>query len=176
MHLHASGSGLTRSRSGSEYEPSSRAVQINILIMRAFVRLRTLLSANKELARHLDEIEAQFTKQWGMTNPGDIVSSLGRGSAPVSPKQGTLGNGQRRSGPPSDLCVIRRKVALPCAAPQPSACPARAGYSLVGTGLVPMALPSARATINPSLSARRAPMRTRLGRVKRPNRSGGLSS
>ena len=40
---------------------SERAVQINILIMRAFVRVRTLLSANKELARHLDEIESRFT-------------------------------------------------------------------------------------------------------------------
>jgi hypothetical protein len=42
---------------------TERAVQINILIMRAFVRLRTLLSINKQLARHLDEIEARFTKQ-----------------------------------------------------------------------------------------------------------------
>jgi hypothetical protein len=42
---------------------SEQAVQINILIMRAFVKLRTLLSNNKELARHLDEIEARFTKQ-----------------------------------------------------------------------------------------------------------------
>ena len=42
---------------------SERAVQINILIMRAFVRLRTLLSTNKELARHLDEVEARFTKR-----------------------------------------------------------------------------------------------------------------
>jgi hypothetical protein len=42
---------------------SERAVQINILIMRAFVRLRTLLATNKELARHLDEIEARFNKE-----------------------------------------------------------------------------------------------------------------
>lgn len=42
---------------------SERAVQINILIMRAFVKLRTLLSTNRELARHLDEVEARFTKQ-----------------------------------------------------------------------------------------------------------------
>jgi hypothetical protein len=42
---------------------SERAVQINILIMRAFVRLRTLLASNKELARHLDEIEARFNKE-----------------------------------------------------------------------------------------------------------------
>jgi hypothetical protein len=42
---------------------TERAVQINILIMRAFVRLRTLLSTHKELARHLDEIEARFSNQ-----------------------------------------------------------------------------------------------------------------
>jgi chromosome segregation ATPase len=42
---------------------SEQAVQINILIMRAFVKLRALLSNDKELARHLDEIEARFTKQ-----------------------------------------------------------------------------------------------------------------
>jgi ORF6N domain-containing protein len=40
---------------------SERAVQINILIMRAFVRLRTLLATNKELAKHLDEVESRFT-------------------------------------------------------------------------------------------------------------------
>ncbi len=42
---------------------SERAVQVNILIMRVFVRLRTLVSANKELTRHLDEVEAGFAKQ-----------------------------------------------------------------------------------------------------------------
>jgi hypothetical protein len=42
---------------------SERAVQINILIMRAFVRLRTLLATNEELAKHLDEVESRFTKQ-----------------------------------------------------------------------------------------------------------------
>jgi hypothetical protein len=42
---------------------SERAVQINILIMRAFVRLRTLLTTNEELAKHLDEVESRFTKE-----------------------------------------------------------------------------------------------------------------
>jgi ORF6N domain len=42
---------------------SERAVQINILIMRAFVRLRTLLATSKELARRLDEIETRFNKE-----------------------------------------------------------------------------------------------------------------
>lgn len=42
---------------------SERAVQINILIMRAFVRLRTLLATNEELAKHLDEVESRFTSE-----------------------------------------------------------------------------------------------------------------
>jgi hypothetical protein len=42
---------------------SERAVQINILIMRAFVRLRTLLATNEGLAKHLDEVESRFAKE-----------------------------------------------------------------------------------------------------------------
>jgi ORF6N domain len=37
---------------------SDRAVQMNILIMRAFVRLREALAANEALARRIDEIAA----------------------------------------------------------------------------------------------------------------------
>lgn len=36
---------------------SDRAVQVNIEIMRAFVRLRQIIAVNAELARRLDEIE-----------------------------------------------------------------------------------------------------------------------
>ena len=36
---------------------SKRAVQVNIEIMRAFVRLRALIASNKELAKRLDELE-----------------------------------------------------------------------------------------------------------------------
>jgi hypothetical protein len=36
---------------------SQRAVQVNIEIMRAFVRLRRILAVNAELARRLDEVE-----------------------------------------------------------------------------------------------------------------------
>jgi hypothetical protein len=39
---------------------SGRAVQANIEIMRAFVRLRGLLASNAELARRLDELEAHY--------------------------------------------------------------------------------------------------------------------
>jgi hypothetical protein len=42
---------------------SARAVQVNIEIMRAFVRLRHVLAANAELARRLDEFEKRLGAQ-----------------------------------------------------------------------------------------------------------------
>jgi hypothetical protein len=36
---------------------SPRAVQVNVEIMRAFVRLRSLLASHADLARKLDELE-----------------------------------------------------------------------------------------------------------------------
>jgi len=42
---------------------SSRAIAVNIEIMRAFVRLREVLAANKELAKRLDELEARIDKR-----------------------------------------------------------------------------------------------------------------
>jgi len=36
---------------------STRAVQVNIEIMRAFVRLREMIATNRDLARRLDELE-----------------------------------------------------------------------------------------------------------------------
>ncbi len=38
---------------------SERAVQINITIMRAFVRLRELIATHKDLARKIDQLEAK---------------------------------------------------------------------------------------------------------------------
>jgi hypothetical protein len=39
---------------------SSRAVQVNIAIMRAFVKLRSLLASHRDLARRLDEMESKY--------------------------------------------------------------------------------------------------------------------
>lgn len=39
---------------------SERAIEVNIAIMRAFVRLRELLSSHKDLARKLDELERKY--------------------------------------------------------------------------------------------------------------------
>jgi hypothetical protein len=42
---------------------SKRAVQVNIAIMRAFVRLREMLATHKDLARKLDEMEKKYDGQ-----------------------------------------------------------------------------------------------------------------
>jgi hypothetical protein len=42
---------------------SDRAVQVNIAIMRAFVRLREMMESNKELASKLDALEKKYDNQ-----------------------------------------------------------------------------------------------------------------
>lgn len=39
---------------------SERAIEVNVEIMRAFVRLRQLLASDKELARRLDDLEKKY--------------------------------------------------------------------------------------------------------------------
>ena len=43
---------------------SKRAVAVNVEIMRAFVRLREMLSSHKELARRLDDLEKQYDQKF----------------------------------------------------------------------------------------------------------------
>ena len=43
---------------------SPRAVQVNIAIMRAFVRLRHILASHADLARKLDELEQKYDSQF----------------------------------------------------------------------------------------------------------------
>jgi hypothetical protein len=43
---------------------SHRAVQVNIGIMRAFVKLREMLASHKELARRLEELERKYDAQF----------------------------------------------------------------------------------------------------------------
>ena len=44
---------------------SPRAIQVNIAIMRAFVKLRGILLANKELAHKLEQLEQKVEKHDG---------------------------------------------------------------------------------------------------------------
>ena len=43
---------------------SDRAINVNIAIMRAFVKLREMLASNKELAKRLDDMEQKYDKQF----------------------------------------------------------------------------------------------------------------
>ena len=43
---------------------SERAIQVNIAIMRTFVRLREMISSNKALARRLNELEKKYDAQF----------------------------------------------------------------------------------------------------------------
>lgn len=43
---------------------SKRAIQVNIQIMDTFVRLREMLTSNKELARRRDELEKKYDEQF----------------------------------------------------------------------------------------------------------------
>jgi hypothetical protein len=43
---------------------SRRAVEVNVQIMRTFVRLRQMLASNAELSRKLDDLEARYDHQF----------------------------------------------------------------------------------------------------------------
>jgi hypothetical protein len=62
---------------------SARAVQVNIEIMRAFVRLRRMLQANTELARKLDALEKKYDARFRVVF--DAIRKLM--APPVIPKK-----------------------------------------------------------------------------------------
>ncbi len=45
---------------------SERAVQVNIAIMRVFVKLREMIASHKDLARRLDDLEKKYDAQFKM--------------------------------------------------------------------------------------------------------------
>jgi len=45
---------------------SERAIQVNILIMRTFVRLRRILSTHADLSRKLEELERKYDRQFAV--------------------------------------------------------------------------------------------------------------
>lgn len=65
---------------------SKRAIQVNVEIMRAFVRLRRLLASNEELARKLAALEKRYDAQFKVVF--DAIREL---MAPPSPKQRRIG-------------------------------------------------------------------------------------
>ncbi len=65
---------------------SERAVLVNIAIMRAFVRLREILSTHKDLARKLEEMEQKYDAQFKM-----VFDAIRRLMAPKARRRRPIG-------------------------------------------------------------------------------------
>jgi hypothetical protein len=65
---------------------SQRAVQVNIEIMRAFIRLRQMLASHAELARKLDALEKKYDAQFK-----DVFEAIRQLMAPPEPKRRAIG-------------------------------------------------------------------------------------
>jgi phage regulator Rha-like protein len=65
---------------------SQRAVQVNIEIMRAFIRLRQMLASNAELARKLDELEKKYDAQFK-----EVFEAIRQLMTPPEPKRRSIG-------------------------------------------------------------------------------------
>ncbi len=65
---------------------SKRAVQVNIAIMRAFVKLREMIASNKELAKKLDELEKKYDMQFKI-----VFDAIRQLMAPPEPKEKKVG-------------------------------------------------------------------------------------
>ena len=68
---------------------SKRAVQVNIAIMRAFVRLREILTSNKDLARKVEEMEKKYDKNFKVVF--DVLRKLM--TPPPTPPRRAIGFG-----------------------------------------------------------------------------------
>jgi hypothetical protein len=69
---------------------SKRAVQVNIDIMRAFVRLRELLATHKDLARKLEELEKKYDAQFRV-----VFRAIRELMTPPEPKRRPIGFGAK---------------------------------------------------------------------------------
>lgn len=65
---------------------SPRAVQVNIEIMRAFIRLRQILASHAELARKLDEMEKKYDAQFQ-----EVFEAIRQLMIPPEPKRRSIG-------------------------------------------------------------------------------------
>jgi hypothetical protein len=65
---------------------SQRAIQVNIEIMRAFIRLRQMLVSHVELARKLDALEKKYDAQFRQ-----VFEAIRQLMAPPEPKRRAIG-------------------------------------------------------------------------------------
>jgi phage regulator Rha-like protein len=68
---------------------SDRAIEVNIQIMRAFVKLREMLLTHKDLARKLADMEKKYDSQFKV-----VFDTIRQLMSPTVPKKGTIGFGR----------------------------------------------------------------------------------
>lgn len=65
---------------------SERAIEVNILIMRAFVKLREMLATHKDLAKKLEEMEKKYDEQFKV-----VFEAIYELMKPPEPKKRQIG-------------------------------------------------------------------------------------
>jgi len=65
---------------------SPKAIQVNVEIMRAFVRLRRLLASHEDLARKLEELEKRYDAQFKM-----VFDAIRQLMTPAAPPRRSIG-------------------------------------------------------------------------------------
>ena len=65
---------------------SKRAIQVNIAVMRAFVKLRKMLAAHKDLARKLNAMEKKYDSQFKI-----VFDAIRQLMTPPEPKRRKIG-------------------------------------------------------------------------------------
>lgn len=76
---------------------SLRAVQMSVFVVRAFVRMRSVLSESRELARRLSDLEKKLTRRVD-THETAIVDVLRRVMILLEPPPSVPSPGSRRIG------------------------------------------------------------------------------
>lgn len=61
---------------------SDRAIEVNILIMRAFVKLREMIASHKDLAKKLDDLEKKYDSQFKL-----VFDAIRQLMTPPEPKK-----------------------------------------------------------------------------------------
>jgi hypothetical protein len=75
---------------------SPRAVQVNIGIMRAFVRIREMLGAHRDLRARLNELERKYDAQFKVVF--DAIRQITAPAAPSRKQIGYVPNERKRPG------------------------------------------------------------------------------
>lgn len=74
------------SRCSQVFFAASARIQVNIEIMRAFIRLRQMLASNAQLARRLDALEKKYDVQFKQ-----VFEAIRQLMAPPEPKRRPIG-------------------------------------------------------------------------------------